>query len=203
VAIFKQGDNSCYFIHIPRTGGRYVSSLFEKSQNVESQYHKINEQRIDNIDVTHLHYPLYEYYFGVESIPHIAVVRNPYDKFLSSIRNMYSIHGTDYNEVIQSQDSFLKFINIEIEIQSFHNNWFLPQYKFISPKTYFWKYEWGFGEKFKKWVKDKTQIELTNDDVEYEKFDGETKNTYELDKKVKKYVKDFYKNDYKKFGYFS
>ena len=52
-------------------------------------------------------------------------------------------------------------------------------------------------------MKDKTQIELTNDDVEYKKFDGETKNTYELDKKVKKYVKDFYKNDYKKFEYFS
>jgi hypothetical protein len=67
--IFTQGDNSCYFIHIPRTGGRYVSSLFENSENVECRYHKINTHRFEGIDSTHLHYPLYNDYLKKEGKP--------------------------------------------------------------------------------------------------------------------------------------
>jgi hypothetical protein len=202
MAIFKQGDNICYFIHIPRTGGRYVSSLFENSEDIECKHHKIHTEEIRGIDITHLHYPLYDHFLRVENIPHIAVVRNPYSKFYSSIRNMHSLHQINYNELLCNEQEFLKFINIEIEIQSFHNNWFLPQHKFLSPKTHVWKYEWGFGDKFKKWVYDKTQIELTIQKVDYDNFKGETSEQFKIDKRIKKYVKNFYRKDYNQFGYF-
>jgi hypothetical protein len=202
MAIFSQENNFCYFIHIPRTGGRYISSLFENSSNIECKYHKIQEYRFDGIDVTHLHYPLYNVFLGVENIPHLTVVRNPYDKFNSCLSNMHKLHGIDYNNILTSYDSFVEFVNLEINLQSYHNNWFLPQNKFISLKTHYWKYEWGFGKKFKKWVFDKTKIEIDLIKVEYERFDGETKTKYKLNKNIKGYVRKFYKEDYKKFNYF-
>jgi len=200
MAIFKQNDNVCYFIHIPRTGGRYVSSLFENSMNIECKYHRIHEYRIKGIDVTHLHYPLYDLYLNVGDIPHITVVRNPFDKLNSCINNMCKLHGIDYNNII-TYDSFLEFINLEINAQSYHNNWFLPQHKFISSKTHVWKYEWGFGKNFKKWVYNKTNIEINLNDVNYKKFKGETDEKYKLNSNIKKYVKKFYKEDYKMFKY--
>lgn len=202
MAIFKQNDNVCYFIHIPRTGGRYVSSLFEHSMNMKCEYHRINEHRFNGIDVTHLHYPLYDLFLNANDIPHITVVRNPFDKFNSCISNMHKIHGLDYNNIITTYDSFLEFVNLEIKHQSYHNNWFLPQHKFISSKTYVWKYEWGFGKKFKKWICDKTNLKIDLNDVKYEKFGLETKEKYKLNSNIKKYVKKFYKEDYKKFNYF-
>lgn len=201
MAIFKQGDNSCYFIHIPRTGGRYVSSLFENSDGVQCSHHQINTERVNGIDVTHLHYPLYDLHFNVSKIPHIAVVRNPYDKFQSSIKNMYYIHGLNYNNILNTEDKFLEFVHSEILNTSYHNNWFLPQNKFISPNTHVWKYEWGFGTRFKKWVYEKTKIDISIKKVTYERFENETDKNYKLDKVVKKYVKNFYKEDYKKFKY--
>jgi hypothetical protein len=202
MAIFTQGNNSCYFIHIPRTGGRYVSSLFQNSDDMECEYHKIHTLRINNIDVTHLHYPLYTQYFDVNSIPHITVVRNPFDKFVSSIKSMNSSHRIDYNNIITDENSFLKFIDCEIKNNSYHNNWFLPQHKFISPKTHYWKYEWGFGDNFLKWVFNKTKIKLKLQEVNYKKFEWEIKNEYELNPKIKKYIKKFYKKDYQTFKYF-
>lgn len=201
--IFKQKDNVCYFIHIPRTGGRYVSSLFEKNKNVECFHHRINENRLRGVDETHLHYPLYNHFFGVNDIPHITIVRNPYDKFLSSIRNMNSIHKIDYNDFLLDESNFLEFVNFEIEISSFHNNWFLPQHKFISNKTFVWKFEDGFGENFSQWIFDKTKINLdNNENLSYSLFDGETLNkNYSLNSKIIDYVKSFYKKDYEKFNY--
>ena len=202
MAIFTQDNNSCYFIHIPRTGGRYVSSLFESVSNINCEHHKIHQKRIYGIDVTHLHYPLYNDLLHVNDLPHITVVRNPFDKFNSCIANMHKIHEIDYNLKLNSYENFLDFVNIEISIQSYHNNWFLPQNMFVSPKTHIWKYEWGFDKKFVTWVFNKTKIKLTLQDVNYEKFDGETKEKYILDGRIKNYIKKFYKKDYKKFKYF-
>jgi hypothetical protein len=205
MAIFTQGNNSCYFIHIPRTGGRYVSSLFESSQNVMCQHHRIHENRIEGIDVTHLHYPLYNKYFGVANIPHITVVRNPVNKFQSSIKNMNYMHRLDYNSYLKYDDKFSEFMQMELTTNSYHNNWFLPQYKFISPNTHVWKYEWGFGNRFKDWVFKKTKINISINNVSYDKFDLEVdskKYYYQLEGKVKRNVRKFYKKDYKRFGYF-
>lgn len=201
MAIFKQGNNKCYFIHIPRTGGRYVSSLFENTKNIECEHHKINEKRIQNIDVTHLHYPLYNFYLGVKDIPHITIVRNPCNKFHSCIKSMFYVHGLDYNNILSHWENFQEFVLTEINVSSFHNNWFLPQYNFFSPKTFFWKYEWGFGDNFKSWVYEKTNIELDIKNVKYDFFDGEIQGYFYLDNKIKDYVKRFYQNDYEILGY--
>jgi hypothetical protein len=111
----------------------------------------------------------------------------------------------DYNSFLKYDDKFSEFMQVELTTNSYHNNWFLPQHKFISPNTHVWKYEWGFGKRFKDWVFKKTKIDISINKVNYGKFDLEVdgKNYYyELDRKVKRNVRRFYKEDYRKFGYF-
>lgn len=198
--LFKQKNNSCYFIHIPRTGGRYVSSLFENSKDVECEYHKIHTQRISGIDVTHLHYPLYEMYLNVQDIPHLAVVRNPYDKFHSAVKNMHYMHNLTYENLID-EDLFSRFLQTQIMEQSFHNNWFLQQYRFMSPNTHIWKYEWGFGQDFRDWIFEKTNINITVDKGNYEMFGEETAEEYSFDERVKPNIKKFYEKDFRDLNY--
>lgn len=199
MTIFNQNNNKCYFIHIPRTGGRFVSSLFENSKDVDYEYNDYSSKQ-----TPHLQYPLYNEFLDICDMPHITVVRNPYDKFLSSIRMMNQLHQIDYNEVLNSYENFLEFVNYEIELGSQENRWFLPQHNFISSKTYFWKYEWGFGENFRDWIYKKTKIKINLTEVDYEKHSLETpeRYNYKLNKNIKHYVKRYYKEDYKKFKYF-
>lgn len=203
MAIFKQDKNSCYFIHIPRTAGRYVTALFETTKNkkVSCFHHRLGEERYQGVDSIHLHYPLYLNHLNVENIPHITVVRNPISKFESCVRYMYHLHNIEYKDLLKSKEIFNLFMETEINHYSFHNNWFLPQHKFISPKTFIWKYESGFGENFKKWIYEKTNIEIETERVEYQKILKENNEKYELCKVIKTYIKDYYKDDFKIFKY--
>lgn len=203
MSIFKQGDNSCYFIHIPRTAGRYVTSLFETTKNkkILCSHHQLGVEQYVGIDVIHLHYPLYENYLNVKDIPHITIVRNPIDRFESCVRYMHYFHNIEYDELLQFKDTFDYFIKSEREIHSFHNNWFTPQHKFISPKTFIWKYENGFGKNFIKWVYEKTNIQIDSNNLEYQKLPKENNKKYELCDVVKKYVKDLYQKDCELFCY--
>lgn len=208
MCIVKQGDKSFYFIHIPRTGGRYVKGMFENSSNIEIERFKNNQTTFYNICVLHLHYPLYLDYFSLNEndIPHIAIVRNPYDKFFSAIKYMHFLFGFDYKSFLNDKKRFLDFTSRQISFNSAHNNWFLPQHKFTSPKTHFWNYENGFGKKFTDWIFDitKIKIDLPDSNCEYRYLENEKKIKeldYKLDRDIEKYVKSFYKLDYIKFGY--
>jgi len=215
--LFRQGDNHCLFIHVPRTGGRYVTSLFDDpEQNIVCAYHKLPDSRdkfIRGLVPMHLHYPLYNFYFPAAHIPHITVVRHPYEKFVSQVTEMTNRLDGDYHIQLGNlltsppkEDIFREFIIFEREVNSYHINWFLPQYKFLSPKTNIWKYEWGFGEKFVKWVFQKTNIELRLRPVEYKRFytgapEGSTENKIKFPPQIKKWVKKYYNQDYKRLGY--
>jgi hypothetical protein len=202
MAIFTQGSNKCYYIHIPRTGGRYVGNLFENTDGIHSEYNNIGCERM-NIVETHLHYPLY-YELSPDDIPYITVVRNPYDKFVSSLKVMSNLYPVDYDSKLRDEFDCYNFIFREISEYSSHNNWFLPQYKFITPNTFVWKYEWGFGDDFKEWVKEKTGIEINISNVEYRKINGEHGDrgkTLSLSEESKINIKKFYYKDYSKFDY--
>lgn len=203
MAIFKTDNKEIYFAHIPRTAGRYVSALF-KNNGVDCLHDEIYKVYRRGIDETHLHYPLYNHFFNVENIDHFTVVRDPFDKLSSAINCMFHIHGVDYNEMMSTEDKFIDFITSEIEINSFHNNWFLPQYKFVSKKTHFWNYENGFGFEFVDWIYKNFGIYLKNyENISYENFHNEPKSPirYELDERIRLYVRRFYSKDYELFGY--
>ena len=205
MAFFYQGDKPCYFIHVPRTGGRYVSSLFENTDGVECHHHQIGVEQLNNVDITHLSWPDFEQInSSIKESPHITVVRNPYDKIFSSIQNMYRVHGVDYDSLLKDEFECYKLLFEEIISRSKHNNWFLPQYKFMSPKTHVWKYESGFGEDFRTWVQEKTGIELNDLEVDYEKISGEGEDEGEplvLSDESRKNIENFYHKDYETFDY--
>ena len=201
--VFTQGDNSCYFVHIPRTAGRYVSKLFENSDRVVVDTAVQFNQLISGVVAPHLHYPLY-YEICKQDIPHITVVRNPLDKFTSAIKLMSNVHNENYEPLLRDEFDCYKLIYTEIITGSNHNNWFLPQYKFISPRTHIWKHEWGFGTNFQRWVKKKTGIEIDVTPVDYVKFEEEKKEVvkeFNPSKQTIRNIKKFYRKDYKTFNY--
>jgi hypothetical protein len=201
--VLTQGDNSCYFVHIPRTAGRYVGKLFEQSDGVETDITSNFLHTIAGIHSPHVHYPLY-YEICNDNIPHITIVRNPVDKFTSAVKIMANVQEKNFDPLMRDEYDFYKFVYNEILAGSKHNNWFLPQYKFISPRTRIWKYEWGFGANFQRWVKKNTGIEIDITPVEYVKFDEEEKEVvkdFTPSKQTIRNIKKFYRKDYRTFNY--
>ena len=192
------------FIHIPRTGGKYVTSLFNESDSGKDYKLFLNEnERLGGIVLEHLHYPLYNWYFNLEKIPHITIVREPWEKFKSALNCMYGMHNDYYDDNFKDQESFDDFMAWEREVRSYHNNWFMPQYKFISPTTHYWKYESGFGDDFIQWVYDKTGMKIESPRHDYFRFhntEGTVKYNFD-EEKVAKFVKEYYNKDYVTFDY--
>jgi hypothetical protein len=201
--VFTQGDNSCYFVHIPRTAGRYVSELFEDAPGIRSKHtgRYPNPRYTYGVYTPHLHYPLY-CDICPDDIPHITIVRNPYDKFISALRVMNARCGVDFDPMLRDEFECFRFIFIQILNRCSDNNWFLPQHRFISPNTFVWKYESGFGEDFQRWVEKKTGIKLNMTDPEYKMISGEEDNrNYTISEKSAINVKKFYHQDYSDFNY--
>lgn len=203
MGFYRLDKKSFYFVHIPRTSGRYIDALIKNTPSIISEYDQPGKNFIRGRDALHLQYPLYESFLPTKDIPQITIVRNPIDRFASCIRVMHNMFGEDYNLLMSNEDDFKKFVWLQIDAFSFKNNWFLPQNRFISPKTKVWKYEDGIGDNFIKWVYKNTGVKLKNDfDITYQKFISE-KNAfkYQLDDHIRKYIYNFYKEDFVKFNY--
>ena len=155
------------FVHIPRTGGRFFeSNLEENGWVVEHKrifdrseiYIKLNVSistsqtriwdSVEGIEIAHFHRELYEKYLDVDDIPHIAIVRNPIDKFFSASIYLKRMYGDDIQEVME-EDFYSKMKKFPC---SQAVNWFRPQVDFLSDKTQVWRFEDGFGKQFAEWV---------------------------------------------------
>jgi len=201
--IVEQENHSCYFIHIPRTGGRYVSYLFEETLNTKIKYYRY-DQIICGIEMPHLHFPLYNQYLSVDDMPHITIVRNPFDRFFSGI-NIKSIKNKiNYYEILinkfENQNDFNFYFDKLIEKDP--TNLFLPQHKFISKKTQIWKYEWGFGKNFQKWIYDMTKINVAlKPPTQFVGFNETKFYQFKITSKIEDYVKKYYLKDFEIFNY--
>jgi hypothetical protein len=116
----KETGKRFLFIHIPRTGGRFLQENF-KLNGFESEQ-KIWKS-IDGIEITHLSRELYEKHLNVKGIPHIAIIRDPLERYLSL--SSYSFHPKD---------------------------WFRRQVDYLTKDTFLWKFEDGFGNDFSDWI---------------------------------------------------
>ena len=134
-----------HFIHIPRTGGRFIDKNL--LVNDFKQEHS-TQGTIEGSDVIHLHRELYEKHLDVKGIPHIAIIRNPIDRFISSSIFLKRMYG-DIQEAMEDPIMFSTMIqNFPIPASK---NWFCPQMDFISSGTNLWKFEDGFGKDFEEW----------------------------------------------------
>ena len=234
-------EKSVYHIHIPRCGGKYVNELFLMNSipptlcndyiypdlneytlaesNDESIY-QIISNTYKGIHIRNLHYPLYnELSDDVKKAPKFAVVRDPYDRFISELACFCCDTEHAYNlqrvlKEIEDKDYFTFFIDTVKSYVAYKNNYFRPQTEFIDKKTKIYKLEDGLSEKFLTWFKDNFEIELVDkypDGSElfdynmllndYEVYKKEVLPQMEINPIIKEYVKEYYAKDYKELGY--
>jgi hypothetical protein len=199
--IFKENINPIYFVHIPRTGGRYVRELFLKN-NYSMNFFRYEEKFL-NKEIPHLHYPYYNKFTDNGKIPQFTIIRNPVDRFISMIHTFSKKDDSEFNveEILKDEKLLFNFINEQIMYFNYSTNWFLPQFHFINPNCKIWKYEDGLGKEFYKWLRDTFNIDITDENVTYEKSYFDEYKKIELKKETIEYIKKYYEYDYKIFNY--
>jgi hypothetical protein len=200
-----------YFIHIPRTGGRFINSIFLNDKNYITSF-KNYDSFYKNRVIPHLTYPHYldldKFFinynnldgFNIKSIEHFTVVRNPFCKFKSSIKAFLTCEK-DLSNIIDLSKNELQFFINEINSNT-NDNWFISQSSFISSQTKIWKYENGIGVDFVKWIKKEFNFDIKNTNAGYLKKCYDSTNL-DLDslEKIRPIIKEIYKEDFIKFGY--
>ena len=208
MAIFKHVESGkrFLFVHIPRTAGRFVE------QNLEAQgwvWEKIDENieltrrndpskvrmydSVDGIEIAHFHKEYYEKYLDVEDIPHVSIIRNPIDRFISSSIWLTRCYGDDIQE--QMEDSML-FSSLLYNFPFPESvNWYRPQVDFMTEETHIWKFEDGLGDQFVSWLSGIIDVDLKFDEnVEYI-TDPDEHIKLELTEKLLHNLVRFYKQD--------
>ena len=164
MATYKHSSGKRFlFIHIPRTGGRFIETNLESNDwrcEPITRYGipHFNHSFIDDCEITHFHRELYEKYFDIEDIPHIAVVRNPIDRFISASIYLTEAYGSNIQEAAEDQSQLNDMIKEFPMPESF--NWFRQQNDFLSEKTNIWRYEDGLASKFSKWMSSLIGIDI-------------------------------------------
>ena len=165
------------FVHIPRTGGRFIEVNLEKNGwEVEpiDQYGIPHYQHsfIEDCEIAHFHRDLYEKYCDIEGIEQIAVVRNPIDKFFSASTYLITVYGKEIQEKLEDYGEMVSII--ENFPMSETLSWWRPQVDFITDTTHIWKFEDGLGTDFGDWVSDKLGVPF-----EIDKYANYAMNRYE------------------------
>ena len=165
------------FVHIPRTGGRFVEVNLEKNGwEVEpiDQYGIPHYQHsfIEDCEIAHFHRDLYEKYCDIEGIEQIAVVRNPIDKFFSASTYLITVYGKEIQEKLEDYDEMVSII--ENFPMSETLSWWRPQVDFVTDTTHIWKFENGLGTDFGDWLGEKLGVPF-----EIDKYANYAMNSYE------------------------
>jgi len=201
MSVYKHSSGKRFlFIHIPRTAGRFIEKNLERQDwewdnnlSIKKQY-----ESVDDVEVAHFHRELYEKHLDVNGIPHITVVRNPIDRFISASIYLKRMYGDDIQSLIEDEMYFYSMLHNFPIPES--RNWYRPQVHFVSNKTHVWKFEDGFGENFSKWMSNILGVEVEMKKVDY-RPDADESNKLERSVKLVSLLKDFYSDDLMYFNY--
>lgn len=205
MSLFCKDNLSVYHIHIPRTGGRFITQTF--IHNDYKLFHCEDTLSLYGIECFHLHYPIYEQLEGVSESIQFAVIRNPLDRFKSEFSNVIVKRKYDEKklEEFESYDRFLNWIEYERMTSHYAKNWFRPQHEFIGPNTLIWKFEDGLTKNFREWFYKITENRL--EDKEYSYWGDEEselspeRKKYKMSKKLIENVKKYYQQDFQLLNY--
>lgn len=192
--VYRHPSKRFHFIHIPRTAGRFIEAVI-KDNDFQLEHNTLGY--IEGVDIIHLHKDLYEKYLDVEGIPHIAVIRNPIDKFFSASPFLKRMYGNDIQE--QMEDPMMFFMMLQNFPLSQALNWFRPQSDFLTEDTHVWRFENGFKEEFGEWVSEILGIPFTVRDVPYEKLSTDESNKLERSAKLIDNIRQFCRKDIEQF----
>ena len=195
----KETSNKFFFIHIPRTAGRFlvenlgshgceiVHPFIDSPISLTSPYVK---QKIEGIEMMHAHRSIYNKWNKVKDISHFTIVRNPIDRFFSASSR------PDLNLSLSYVEDWNNF-NKEFS-KKHYRNWFRPQHEFVSSETKIWKYENGFGKDFCNWISDIVSFLFTIKSSHYQKI--ETKAKFKKTKALIDNINKFYRKDFQLLG---
>ncbi len=186
----EPSDTRFFFVHIPRTAGRYVEAniLGNDNQivwdddweglgigrNVMNMYKKV--------ELAHFHKEYYEKYLDVEGIPHFSIVRNPFDRFIGASIYLKRFYGNDIQELMENENMFFQMLNMPLTGAV---NWYRPQVDFMTEKTHIWKMEDGMGENFFSWLSGIVGLDLKWDpDIMYPMHSDEGNKLEKTDKLI-------------------
>ena len=183
-----------HFIHIPRTAGRFIDAVIEDN-NFKLDHSTVGT--IDGSDIIHLHRELYEKYLDTKNMPHIAVIRNPIDRFISASMFFKRMYGDDIQE--QMEDPLMFSMMLENFPLPQAVNWFRPQADFLADGTNVWRFEDGFKEEFGDWMSEVLGVPFTVRDVPYKKLETDETNKLDRSAKLIDNIRQFWREDIEQF----
>jgi len=216
--ILEKNNNLIHFIHIPRTAGRWNTTLL-----LDSGYNFLIDggALVDGKMVYHLTYDSAKKYylprFWTENS--FTIVRNPIDRFISSLYIFLNLTKINSLNLLEDIDYFFWVMNckplyVELEDQTnsafkyyvdgilnTHSNWWVPQTDFISKNTKVWRYEDGFGNNYIEWLNDEVKLSVDSSNlhnIHYDKKIYDNKK-HTISDKIKANIFEYYKLDYIKF----
>lgn len=160
MAIFKskESEKQIFFVHIPRTGGRlFQEHLFKNNwELVLDNFYQTPTKPYEGIELRYMHANLYKKWTKTKNIPHFTIVRDPFERFVSTskfliasmeLRNIETKKLYDEEEFNYILDSFTYHIEDTMTL-----NLFRPQVEFVTSDTNIWKNENGLDEEFFEWI---------------------------------------------------
>ena len=200
-------NDNYYYIHIPRTGGRWVHSLFVNNNYKCNlfEHEKIYKDKLKKeIEIPHLEYPYYLKMTNNYFIQKFTIIRNPVDRFLSTVKALVLYQKADLNKdvfniILSSKETLETFINNEI-IKG-KGNWFVPQINFISHDTKIWKFEDGFSKKFFDWLEYNFNFKFDNKNIKFTPKYYDEKIRIHIRPEQEDLIKEYYFKDCKILDY--
>ena len=164
-------DSRVYFIHIPRTGGRYVRKLL--SNNFVTKYQDaLRQVKNEPLIHSHWHYPLYliRKKEMKDNSKFFTVIRDPFEKIMSQLKIEFQRNKNLFN-LLKDKYFFFDYVEEQRNSLSFHNNWYRPQIDFVSKDTFVWHFSLGFENEFFSWLEKNFKLKIENKEKQdYEKF---------------------------------
>ena len=188
-------NRNIYFVHIPRTAGRFIrNTLIQNGHNV-IQYGSY-ESHYRGKETLHLTYPEYHDFLNNYALKKFSIVRDPVDRFVSMINKNWMFNKEKIDKMFRSQEDFDQ--TISNEILNNPSNFFVPQVNFVDYNTKIWKFEDNFKDEFVEWM-------MYNFNIKIDKLgssdEGVEMNKIILNKEKIKYIQNYYYKDYKLFNY--
>ena len=149
-------NDNVFFIHIPRTGGRYLKQLLYNNFNCKE---KIIHDKI----YPHWHYPIYlKIDNELNGNPKFfTVLRDPFEKILSQLKIEIK-RDKNILDKLKDRNYFFDYIEWQRSVNSYENNWYRPQCDFVTNNTYIWHHSLGFEQYFFNWLSDHLKLHIVN-----------------------------------------
>ena len=82
----KDTGKRFFFIHIPKTAGRFLQENFRLNGFEPEQ---LIWKEVDDIEISHFYRELYQKHLNIKNIQHIGIIRDPLERYLSLLTHNY------------------------------------------------------------------------------------------------------------------